>query len=63
MNSLEEIYERLELAIERVSDIREEMNSLDDKVIPATVRDYFVCLSDFIGSCYDVLTVILSMRT
>lgn len=57
MNSLEEIYERIELAIERVSDIREEMNSLDDKVIPAAVRDYFVCLSDFIGNCYDVLAV------
>ncbi len=57
MNSLEEIYERLELAIERVSDIREEMNSLDDEVIPTAVRDYFVCLSDFIGSCYDVLAV------
>ncbi len=57
MNSLDEIYERLQLAIERVSDIREEMNNLHDEVIPAAVRDYFVCLSDFIGSCYDVLAV------
>ena len=57
MNSQEEIYERLELSVARLGDIRDEMSGCKNEIISESYRSYFITVSDFILSCYDLLMV------
>ncbi len=57
MNSQEELYERLELSVARLEDIRDEMKGCKNEIISEAYRNYFISVSDFILSCYDLLMV------
>lgn len=57
MNSLEEIYERIDLIICRIEEIKEEMTNCKKDIIANGFRDYFVSVSDFISLCIDMLLI------